>query len=104
MTKGIVEEMFSIPISSRGGLLSIWGAVVAGKIVQHQVGKGTVHAHWYWLWLAFALFSFSLGKKVAKVANARLDTFSRELFRHDDLKDLVRLARVRDHYICEYPF
>ncbi|XP_070590309.1 DNA-directed RNA polymerases I and III subunit RPAC1 isoform X2 [Erythrolamprus reginae] len=39
------------------------------------------------------------GKKVARVANARLDTFSREIFRHDDLKNLVRLARVRDHYI-----
>ncbi|XP_066474621.1 DNA-directed RNA polymerases I and III subunit RPAC1 isoform X3 [Tiliqua scincoides] len=40
-----------------------------------------------------------IGKKVARVANARLDTFSREIFRHDDLKSLVRLARVRDHYI-----
>lgn len=39
------------------------------------------------------------GKKVARVANARMDTFSREIFRHDDLKNLVRLARVRDHYI-----
>ncbi|XP_025028980.1 DNA-directed RNA polymerases I and III subunit RPAC1 isoform X2 [Python bivittatus] len=39
------------------------------------------------------------GKKVARVANARLDTFSREIFRHDDLKNLVHLARVRDHYI-----
>ncbi|EMP24469.1 DNA-directed RNA polymerases I and III subunit RPAC1 [Chelonia mydas] len=40
-----------------------------------------------------------IGKKVARVANARMDTFSREIFRHDDLKNLVRLARVRDHYI-----
>ncbi|XP_034283988.1 DNA-directed RNA polymerases I and III subunit RPAC1 [Pantherophis guttatus] len=39
------------------------------------------------------------GKKVARVANARLDTFNREIFRHDDLKNLVRLGRVRDHYI-----
>nr|XP_048699522.1 DNA-directed RNA polymerases I and III subunit RPAC1 isoform X4 [Caretta caretta] len=39
------------------------------------------------------------GKKVARVANARMDTFSREIFRHDDLKNFVRLARVRDHYI-----
>ncbi|XP_033000413.1 DNA-directed RNA polymerases I and III subunit RPAC1 isoform X1 [Lacerta agilis] len=39
------------------------------------------------------------GQKVARVANARLDTFSREIFRHNDLKNLVRLARVRDHYI-----
>uniref|UniRef100_A0A8B9M6S5 RNA polymerase I and III subunit C n=1 Tax=Accipiter nisus TaxID=211598 RepID=A0A8B9M6S5_9AVES len=40
------------------------------------------------------------GKKVARVANARLDTFSREVFRHEGLKNLVRLARVRNHYIC----
>ncbi|XP_053793076.1 DNA-directed RNA polymerases I and III subunit RPAC1 isoform X3 [Vidua macroura] len=39
------------------------------------------------------------GKKVARVANARLDTFSREVFRHEGLKNLVRLARVRNHYI-----
>lgn len=45
---------------------------------------------------------FSLGKKVARVANPRLDTFSREVFRNEKLKKLVRLARVRDHYICEY--
>lgn len=45
---------------------------------------------------------FSLGKKVARVANPRLDTFSREVFRKEKLKKVVRLARVRDHYICEY--
>ncbi|XP_072912285.1 DNA-directed RNA polymerases I and III subunit RPAC1 isoform X5 [Hemitrygon akajei] len=39
------------------------------------------------------------GKKVANVVNSRLDTCSREIFRHDDLKNLVRLGRVRDHYI-----
>ncbi|KAM4693628.1 DNA-directed RNA polymerases I and III subunit RPAC1 [Discoglossus pictus] len=39
------------------------------------------------------------GKKVARVANSRLDTCSREIFRHDELKNLVRMARVRDHYI-----
>uniref|UniRef100_A0A9L0S8U2 DNA-directed RNA polymerases I and III subunit RPAC1 n=1 Tax=Equus caballus TaxID=9796 RepID=A0A9L0S8U2_HORSE len=39
------------------------------------------------------------GKKVARVANPRLDTFSREVFRHEKLKKVVRLARVRDHYI-----
>nr|KAF6341866.1 RNA polymerase I and III subunit C [Myotis myotis] len=43
------------------------------------------------------------GKKVARVANPRLDTFSREVFRNEKLKKVVRLARVRDHYICEYP-
>uniref|UniRef100_A0A8C7EPA1 DNA-directed RNA polymerases I and III subunit RPAC1 n=1 Tax=Neovison vison TaxID=452646 RepID=A0A8C7EPA1_NEOVI len=40
-----------------------------------------------------------IGKKVARVANPRLDTFSREVFRNEKLKKLVRLARVRDHYI-----
>nr|XP_048301230.1 DNA-directed RNA polymerases I and III subunit RPAC1 isoform X1 [Myodes glareolus] len=39
------------------------------------------------------------GKKLARVANARLDTFSREIFRNEKLKKAVRLARVRDHYI-----
>uniref|UniRef100_A0A8D0H787 DNA-directed RNA polymerases I and III subunit RPAC1 n=1 Tax=Sphenodon punctatus TaxID=8508 RepID=A0A8D0H787_SPHPU len=39
------------------------------------------------------------GKKVARVANARMDTFSREIFRQEDLKNFVRLARVRDHFI-----
>ncbi|XP_030011766.1 DNA-directed RNA polymerases I and III subunit RPAC1 [Sphaeramia orbicularis] len=39
------------------------------------------------------------GKKVAKVVNSRLDTCSREVLRHDDLKNLVKLGRVRDHFI-----
>ncbi|TRY85030.1 hypothetical protein DNTS_026935 [Danionella cerebrum] len=39
------------------------------------------------------------GRKVAKVVNSRLDTSSREILRHDDLKNLVKLARVRDHFI-----
>ncbi|RVE74277.1 hypothetical protein OJAV_G00020290 [Oryzias javanicus] len=39
------------------------------------------------------------GKKVAKVVNSRLDTCSREVLRHEDLKDLVKLGRVRDHFI-----
>lgn len=38
---------------------------------------------------------------MALVANPRLDTFSREVFRNEKLKKVVRLARVRDHYICE---
>ncbi|XP_012874639.1 PREDICTED: DNA-directed RNA polymerases I and III subunit RPAC1 isoform X2 [Dipodomys ordii] len=40
-----------------------------------------------------------IGKKVARVVNPRLDTFSREVFRNEKLKKVVRLARVRDHYI-----
>ncbi|XP_020777063.1 DNA-directed RNA polymerases I and III subunit RPAC1 [Boleophthalmus pectinirostris] len=39
------------------------------------------------------------GEKVAKVVNSRLDTCSREVLRHDDLKNLVKLGRVRDHFI-----
>ncbi|XP_056410592.1 DNA-directed RNA polymerases I and III subunit RPAC1 [Hyla sarda] len=39
------------------------------------------------------------GKKVARVENVRLDTCSREIFRHDDLKTLVKMGRVRDHFI-----
>uniref|UniRef100_A0A3B4UTN7 DNA-directed RNA polymerases I and III subunit RPAC1 n=1 Tax=Seriola dumerili TaxID=41447 RepID=A0A3B4UTN7_SERDU len=40
-----------------------------------------------------------LGEKVAKVVNSRLDTCSREVLRHDDLKNVVKLGRVRDHFI-----
>ncbi|XP_032818725.2 DNA-directed RNA polymerases I and III subunit RPAC1 isoform X1 [Petromyzon marinus] len=39
------------------------------------------------------------GEKVAKVLNARLDTCSREVLRHEDLKDLVQLCRIRNHFI-----
>ncbi|KAK2848618.1 hypothetical protein Q5P01_008452 [Channa striata] len=39
------------------------------------------------------------GKKVAKVVNSRLDTCSREVLRHDNLKNVVKLGRVRDHFI-----
>ncbi|XP_062319525.1 DNA-directed RNA polymerases I and III subunit RPAC1 [Osmerus eperlanus] len=39
------------------------------------------------------------GKVIAKVVNSRPDTCSREVLRHDDLKNLVKLARVRDHFI-----
>uniref|UniRef100_A0A3P8WPB0 DNA-directed RNA polymerases I and III subunit RPAC1 n=1 Tax=Cynoglossus semilaevis TaxID=244447 RepID=A0A3P8WPB0_CYNSE len=39
------------------------------------------------------------GTKAAKVVNSRMDTCSREVIRHDDLKNLVKLGRVRDHFI-----
>ncbi|XP_032504428.1 DNA-directed RNA polymerases I and III subunit RPAC1 isoform X3 [Phocoena sinus] len=39
------------------------------------------------------------GTKVARVASPRLDTSSREVFRNETLKKVVRLARVRNHYI-----
>jgi DNA-directed RNA polymerase I and III subunit RPAC1 len=35
------------------------------------------------------------------VANPRLDTVSREVLRHDEFKDIVRLNRIRDHFICQ---
>lgn len=41
------------------------------------------------------------GQKVAKVVNPRKDTVSREVLRHDEFKDKVRLTRVRDHFICK---
>lgn len=39
------------------------------------------------------------GRKVARVANARVDSCNRNVLRHDQLKDCVRLSRVRDHFI-----
>ena len=33
--------------------------------------------------------------------NARKDTCSREVLRHEDLKELVKLERIRDHFICK---
>ncbi|KAK7103479.1 DNA-directed RNA polymerases I and III subunit RPAC1-like [Littorina saxatilis] len=39
------------------------------------------------------------GKKKAFVADARRDTISREVFRHEELKDAVKLERMRDHFI-----
>ena len=41
---------------------------------------------------------------MARVANARKDTCSREVFRHEDLKDLVELKKIRDHFICELQY
>jgi DNA-directed RNA polymerase I and III subunit RPAC1 len=40
------------------------------------------------------------GRKSAKIVNPRLDTVSREVLRHDEFKDKVKLGRVRDHFIC----
>lgn len=39
---------------------------------------------------------------MARVANSRLDTCSREVLRHDDLKKVVKLGRRRDHFICRF--
>ncbi|KAJ3092742.1 DNA-directed RNA polymerases I and III subunit RPAC1 [Quaeritorhiza haematococci] len=39
------------------------------------------------------------GEKEAKVVNPRKDTMSREVLRHQEFEDKVRLTRVRDHFI-----
>ncbi|KAK6041086.1 hypothetical protein COOONC_21409 [Cooperia oncophora] len=39
------------------------------------------------------------GEKFAVVADARRDTCSRNVFRHDDLAPLVELGRKKDHFI-----
>ncbi|KAG9292857.1 hypothetical protein G9A89_016219 [Geosiphon pyriformis] len=39
------------------------------------------------------------GEKVAKIVNPRKDTVSREVLRHKEFQDIVKLTRVRDHFI-----
>jgi len=39
------------------------------------------------------------GEKVARVADARYDNCSRNVFRHDELKDAVTMSKVKDHFI-----
>ncbi|KAI7864120.1 DNA-directed RNA polymerase [Spinellus fusiger] len=39
------------------------------------------------------------GEMVAKVVDARKDTVSREVLRHKEFQDKVRLTRVREHFI-----
>eukprot|EP01134_Creolimax_fragrantissima_P004663 CFRG4663T1 len=39
------------------------------------------------------------GRAVARVANPRLETMTREVFRHADLAEKVELNRIRDHFI-----
>ena len=43
----------------------------------------------------------AVGVLRARVAAARKDTCSREVLRHDTIKDCVKLTRVRDHFICK---
>jgi DNA-directed RNA polymerase I and III subunit RPAC1 len=38
--------------------------------------------------------------KMAEIVNPRLDTVSREVLRHGEFKDKVKLGRIRDHFIC----
>jgi len=44
------------------------------------------------------------GNNRAEVINPRLDTVSREVLRHDEFKEKVKLGRVRDHFICMFLF
>lgn len=44
-------------------------------------------------------FTNASGESEARVANARLDTGSREIFRHPSIKDKVKLSKIRDHFI-----
>ncbi|RWS17550.1 DNA-directed RNA polymerases I and III subunit RPAC1-like protein [Dinothrombium tinctorium] len=39
------------------------------------------------------------GKKIAKVVNPRKDTCGRNVFRHPEFKDSVKLSVVKDHFI-----
>jgi len=39
------------------------------------------------------------GQDVARVGRCRKDTCSREVLRHEDLKDCVELTRIKDHFI-----
>lgn len=41
------------------------------------------------------------GEIMAKVVNPRKDTVSREVLRHKEFENKVRLTRVRDHFICK---
>ncbi|XP_011498616.1 PREDICTED: DNA-directed RNA polymerases I and III subunit RPAC1 [Ceratosolen solmsi marchali] len=45
------------------------------------------------------LVEISKGTVEAKVKDARYDSCSRNVFRHDDLKDCVQLGRIPDHFI-----
>lgn len=40
--------------------------------------------------------------RYASVVNARADMCSRNIYRHDHLKDKVRMSLVKDHFICKY--
>lgn len=40
----------------------------------------------------------------AKVKDARRDLCSRNIYRHDHLKDAVRMSLVKDHFICKFIF
>ena len=40
------------------------------------------------------------GRKKAIIGNPRLDMCSRQVYMHDEFKDLVDIFKIRDHFIC----
>lgn len=42
------------------------------------------------------------GNRFAKVSDARRDLCSRNIFRHEHLKDAVRMTLIKDHFICKF--
>ena len=42
------------------------------------------------------------GRKKAVVVNPRVDLCSRQIFMHEEFKDLVEVYKIRDHFICEF--
>ena len=44
------------------------------------------------------------GRKKAVVTNPRLDMCSRQVFMHDEFKDIVEINKIRDHFICKFSF
>ena len=44
----------------------------------------------------------TVGKKEVFVKNPRRDTVSQEVLRHPEFENLVKLGRIRDHFLCEF--
>jgi DNA-directed RNA polymerase I and III subunit RPAC1 len=44
----------------------------------------------------------STGEEEVYIKDARRDTVSREVLRHKEFEEKVRLGRVRDHFLCEW--
>lgn len=49
-----------------------------------------------------SLLSLISAKRIAFVRDARLDTCSRNVFRHEDLAKVVQLGKNKQHFICEF--
>lgn len=42
------------------------------------------------------------GENGVRVVNPRKDTVSREVLRHPEFNDVVKLGRVQDHFLCKF--